>query len=58
MTQADFIPMRESQLALSGVPFERAELLAWVAFMWPYIADDPDSVRWAVEFVEARRVPC
>ena len=39
--------------ALRGVAFERAELLAYVASMWPWIADDPDAGRWAGKFLEA-----
>ena len=56
MTQPDFIVMLESNLALRGVAFNRAELLAWVACLWPHILDDPDVHRWAGEFVEARTV--
>jgi hypothetical protein len=55
MTQHDFLSALESQLQLSGQPFERAELQAWVASMWPWCQDDPDPVRWAAEFLEARR---
>jgi hypothetical protein len=36
------------------VAFERAELLAYVAGMWPWMEDDPDVGRWAGEFLEAR----
>jgi hypothetical protein len=45
---------KESHLQLSGQPFERAELQAWVASMWPWIADDVDR-DWPAEFLEARR---
>jgi hypothetical protein len=51
MTQADFIPLLESDLALLGVAYDRSELLAYVASMWPWIADDPDAGRLAREFV-------
>ena len=54
MTQRDFVRCLESDLALRGVAFERAELLAYVASMWPWISDDPDAGRWAGEFLEAR----
>jgi hypothetical protein len=56
VTQAGFITMLESHLALcASVPYDRSELLAWVAAMWPHIEDDPDAGRWAGEFIEARR---
>jgi hypothetical protein len=54
MTQPDFLACLESDLALRGVAFDRAELLPWVSSMWPWIEDDPDVPRWAGEFVEAR----
>jgi hypothetical protein len=54
MTQADFIACLESQLGLHGVAYDGAELLEWVASMWPHLADDPDVQRWAGEFAEGR----
>jgi hypothetical protein len=54
MTPADFLGCLESDPALRGVACERAELLAYVASMWPWIEDDPDAGRWAGEFLEAR----
>ena len=57
MTQADFLPLLESQLALYGVALDRAELIEWVASMWAWIQDEPDAGRWAAEFIEARTVP-
>ena len=33
---------------------QRAEVLAYIASMWPWIEDDPDAGRWAGEFLEAR----
>jgi hypothetical protein len=54
MTQRDFIPLLESDLALLGVAYDRAELLAWTACMWPWIDDDPCASRWAREFIEER----
>jgi hypothetical protein len=55
MTQHDFLSALESQLQISGQPFERAELQAWVAAMWPWILDDVDR-DWAGGFLEARRM--
>jgi hypothetical protein len=57
MTQRDFVRCLESDLALRGVACERAELLTWIASMWPHIAEDPDVGRWAGEFLEARTAP-
>jgi hypothetical protein len=55
MTPADFIPLLESDLALLGMAYDRAELLAWTACMWPWIEDDPCASRWAREFAEVVR---
>jgi hypothetical protein len=55
MTQADFLPWIETELHLRGEPFDRGELAAWVASMWPWIADDPDAYRWAGAFLDTRR---
>jgi hypothetical protein len=56
MTQADFVACLQTDLALRGVAYDRAELLAWVAAMWPWLEDEPDVGRWAGEFVGGRRV--
>jgi hypothetical protein len=41
VTQVDFLAMLETDLALRGVAFDRAELLAYVASMWPWIETTP-----------------
>jgi hypothetical protein len=56
MNQPGFFASLEIQLALGGVPFDRAELLAWVASMWPHIENDPYVTRWACEFVKTTRL--
>jgi hypothetical protein len=56
MNRPHFILLLEIELAMSAVPFERADLLAWVKDMWPWIAEDPDVRRWAYEFAAAHRV--
>jgi hypothetical protein len=53
MTQPDFVRSLETDPALKGAVFDRAELLAWVASMWPHVAEDPDAGTWAGEFLEA-----
>ena len=55
MSQADFIRSLETDLAYRGVAFDRGELLAWVASMWPHVSEDPDAGRWAGEFAQACR---
>jgi len=45
MTPPDFVACLETALALRGVAYDRAELLAWVAAMWPWLEDDPDPER-------------
>jgi hypothetical protein len=57
MTQPDFLAMLETDLALRGVAWARAELIAYVASMWPWMDDDPDVARWAEEFVAAQAPP-
>jgi hypothetical protein len=54
MTPPDIVACLETALALRGVAYERAELLAWTAAMWPWLEDDPDVERWAGEFIEGR----
>jgi hypothetical protein len=55
MSPSEFIPSLESELALLGMPYARADLLAWVASMWPWIAEDADAARWASEFADSRQ---
>jgi hypothetical protein len=57
MTQADFTIALEQELRLSGRPFDRGELLTFVADVWPLVDDDPDPARWAREFLESGRPP-
>jgi hypothetical protein len=55
LTQSDMVGMLEAELHLRGRPWNRGELLAWLAAMWPWVEDDPDPYRWAGEFLEAAR---
>ena len=52
MTQANFLELLERDLQLSGVPFERAALTAFIESAWVLIEDDPDVDRWANAFLE------
>jgi hypothetical protein len=40
-----------------GVPFSRADLLAFVEDVWAVAEEDPDAVRWAERFVESMGSP-
>jgi len=54
MTQPDFVRSLEATLARRGLAFEQGELAAWVASAWQRVAREPDTERWAAEFLEAR----
>jgi hypothetical protein len=53
MTQAEFAAGLESELRLRGLPFSRADVLAFVGDVWQLAEEDADPVRWADAFVEA-----
>jgi hypothetical protein len=53
MTQPDFIALLEADLRQRPLAFDRAELLAFVASMWPWVEDDPDVGHWAQVFAES-----
>jgi len=53
MTQADFLAALELELRLRGIAFSRADLLDFVASVWPLAQEDPDAAFWAREFIEA-----
>jgi hypothetical protein len=54
MTQSEFLACVEYILHLTGRPFARANLQAYIESMWPHIEEDADAGRWAAEFLEAR----
>jgi hypothetical protein len=49
---ADFLQSVELELALRGVRYDRADLLAFVQAERTLIEDDPDATRWAGEFIK------
>jgi hypothetical protein len=53
MTQAEFAAGLEAELRLRGLPFSRANVLAFADEVWPLAQDDPDPVKWVDAFVEA-----
>jgi hypothetical protein len=53
MSMSEFVQALEHDLQLRGVPFDRADLLAFVVSAWPLIEDDPDVGRWVGAFMEA-----
>jgi hypothetical protein len=55
MTPADFLTLIEDCLRARFVPFDRAELLAFVEAAWTLIEDDPDVPRWAAQFLANRQ---
>jgi hypothetical protein len=57
MTQPDFTLALEQELQLRGIPFSRADLLAFVASVWPLAQDEPDPVTWANLFLAATAAP-
>ena len=55
MTQADFLLLIQCELALIGAAYDRAELLAWTGYMWPWNIEKPDAHLWARDFAEITR---
>ena len=56
MTRDAFTAALEEQLRIRGYSFSRADVLDFVASVWPLAEDDPDPVLWAERcFVEAGR---
>jgi hypothetical protein len=54
MTQAEFVKVIEALLSTAHVEYERRQLLAFVASMWPLIEDDTDVTFWAQRFLEGQ----
>jgi hypothetical protein len=55
MSQAEFLPLLETELQLHGAAFDRSELRTWLEAIWPHVEDDPDVYFWAGEFLESQR---
>src|ERR1700736_4681041 len=53
MNQTDFAAALEQELQLGDVTFTRADVLDFVASVWPLVQEDPDITFWAREFIEA-----
>jgi hypothetical protein len=51
LTQPDFLSALERELRFRGVAFSRAQLMAFVASVWPLAEEDPDMTFWAREFI-------
>jgi hypothetical protein len=54
MSPPDFPAGLEAELRLRGVAFSRAGVLDFADEVWQLAQEDPDPVRWADAFVEAR----
>jgi hypothetical protein len=52
-TRPEFLPLLASRLRQQAVPFDVADLDAWLAAVWPLVEEDPDAGRWAREYREA-----
>jgi hypothetical protein len=55
MNQPDFLTALEQELRLRGIGFDRADLLEFVADVWPLAQENPDVAFWAQEFLESGR---
>lgn len=55
MTQAEFLAALEQELTLRGIGFSRADLVAFVADVWPLAQENPDVTFWAQAFLESGR---
>ncbi len=55
MTQPDFLAALEQELRLRGIGFNRADLVAFMADVWPLIEENPDVAFWARELLESGR---
>ena len=53
MMQAEFAAGLEQELRPRGLPFSRADVLAFAEDVWEQAQDDPDPTRWADAFCEA-----
>jgi len=51
MNPQQFVRHMEMDLAIRGVRYDQAALLAFIDGAWPLIEDDPDVAYWAREFV-------
>ena len=51
MTPQQFVRDMEMDLAIRGVRYDQAALLAFINGAWPLIEDDHDVTHWAREFV-------
>ena len=55
LTPDDFLVLVEADLRLRHVPFDLAELRAFVADVFPLVAPDDLPGRWAEVFLKSRR---
>jgi hypothetical protein len=53
MTRGEFTRAVEAELQVTGRPFSRADLQAFLEAVWPMVQDDPDPAHWAREFLTA-----
>jgi hypothetical protein len=53
-TPSEFLRLLEAELRLRGVAFELRDVLGFTEAVWPLAWHDPNPVRWADAFLEAR----
>jgi hypothetical protein len=53
MNQTDFVLALEQELQLRGIRFQRADLVDFVASVWPLAQENPDVAFWAREFIDS-----
>ena len=54
MTRTEFFRRVEADLRLRHVPFDAAELCAFVEDVWDLARHEPDAPRWAEAFLVAK----
>jgi hypothetical protein len=54
MTRTEFFRLVEADLRLRHVPFDAAELCAFVEDVWDLARHEPDAQRWAEAFLVAK----
>jgi hypothetical protein len=54
MSKAEFFTLVEVDLRLRHVPFDAAELCAFVEDVWDLARHEPDAPRWAEAFLVAK----
>jgi hypothetical protein len=57
MTQPEFVAQLEAALQQTGQPFDRSQIIEFVADCWPWMEADQDVAEWAQLFLDSRVPP-